>query len=60
MAHKEFGKAGQNGVSASAEVMVIAWNERGSSIPDANIVTVRTETGIGIFSHTFYLKILPS
>lgn len=42
------------------EVMVIAWNERGSSIPDANIVTVRTETGIGIFSHTFYLKILPS
>ena len=42
------------------EVMVIAWNERGSSIPDANIVTVRTETGIGIFSHTFCLKILPS
>ena len=43
------------------EVMVIAWNERGSSIPDANLVTVRTETGIGIFCyiHSVYIQITP-
>lgn len=47
--------------SRTYEVMVIAWNERGSSIPDANIVTVRTETGIGIFSRIHsILKLLPS
>ncbi|XP_073254195.1 protein sidekick-2-like [Porites lutea] len=32
--------------SRTYEVMVIAWNERGSSIPDENMVTVRTETGV--------------
>ena len=47
--------------SRTYEVMVIAWNERGSSIPNANMVTVRTETGIGIFSYIHsVLKLLPS
>ena len=42
------------------EVMVIAWNERGSSIPDANMVTVRTKTGTGIFCYIHsILKITP-
>ena len=47
--------------SRTYEVMVIAWNERGSSIPDANLVTVRTETGIGIFCyiHSVYIQITP-
>ena len=40
--------------------MVIAWNERGSSIPDANMVTVRTETGTEIFCYIHsILKITP-
>ena len=38
----------------------IAWNERGSSIPDVNMVTVRTETGTGIFCYIHsILKITP-
>ena len=46
--------------SRTYEVMVIAWNERGSSIANANMVTVRTETGIGIFFlYNFCLKTTP-
>ena len=46
--------------SRTYEVMVISWNERGSSIPDVKMETVRTETGTGIFCYIHsILKITP-